>query len=56
VCIISSVACPAENLQAVVRNGLKKKKKRNLGAPGWLIWWRVRLLISAQLLISGSWV
>jgi len=30
-------------------------KKMNLGAPGWLSWLGIRFLISAQVMISGSW-
>ena len=41
--------CSVEHLPSI-------KVKRNLGAPGWLGWLGVWLLISAQVLILGLWI
>ena len=43
---------PTYNISVI---SLKKKKKNYLGAPGWLSWLGIQLLILAQVMILGWW-
>ena len=38
-----------------LRIGLLLKSRENRGVPGWLSWMSVGLLVSAEVMISGSW-